>query len=71
MYDELKSLLKKHGEVLVVMASGEEVELHLGDTTFDEPTDGIFKVEAYPEGRREDRYYDGDEIESIRLHYSA
>lgn len=71
MYDVLKDLLREHGEALVVMASGEEVELHLGDTKFDDPLEGIFSVEAYPEGRKEIRYYDGAEIESVRLHFSA
>lgn len=69
MYALLKETLGEHGEVMVVMDSGEVVELHLGNTSFDEPSEGYFTVEGSgPEGR-ETRYYHGEKIESVRLHY--
>lgn len=69
MYSVLQETLGEHGEIMAVMDSGEVVELHLGNTTFDEPSEGYFTVEGTgPEGR-ETRYYDGGKVESIRLHY--
>lgn len=69
MYSLLKNALEQHGEVLAVMDSGETVELHLGNTTFDEPAEETFTVEGSGPDGRETRYYDGGKIESIRLHY--
>lgn len=69
MYELLKQELADHGEVIAIMDSGEAVELHLGNTAFDEPEAGVLTVEGYgPEGK-ETRYYDGENVESIRLHY--
>lgn len=69
MYELLQRTLNDHGEVIAIMDSGEAVELHLGNTTFDEPTTGVFSVEGEgPEGR-ETRFYDGEKVESVRLHY--
>lgn len=69
MYSLLQETLGEHGEVMAVMDSGEMVELHLGNTTFDEPAEGFFTVEGFDAAGRETRHYDGEKIESIRLHY--
>lgn len=68
MYSLLKQELEAHGEVMVTMDSGETVELHLGNTTFDEPREQLFTVKGHGDGQ-ETRYYDGDKVESVRLHY--
>lgn len=69
MYELLRQTLADHGEVIAILDSGEAVELHLGNTEFDEPTDGVFTVEGSgPEGQQT-RFYDGEKVESIRLHY--
>ncbi|MFB6266269.1 MAG: hypothetical protein ABEI31_01310 [Halodesulfurarchaeum sp.] len=70
MYEVLQSKLEAHGEVIVVMDSGETVELHLGNTEFDEPEPGVFYVRGLGEAG-EERYYDGGSIESVRLHYEV
>lgn len=69
MYALLKETLADHGEVMAIMDSGEVVELHLGNTRFDEPQDGVFTVEGYDEAGKETRFYDGEKLESVRLHY--
>jgi hypothetical protein len=69
MHSVLQDTLEQHGEVIAIMDSGEEVELHLGNTTFDEPAEETFTVEGSGMEGRETRYYSGEKIESIRLHY--
>lgn len=57
--------LKKWGEVIVRLASGETIEIHLGDTTFDHENNLIHY-------RSSDALYyiDGASVESIKMHYS-
>lgn len=70
LYTVLQDKLSSHGEATAVMASGEHVECHLGNTDFDVPYDGLFTIDGDTEDGRQLRYYEGDDIESIRLHYT-
>jgi hypothetical protein len=58
--------LKRWGEVIVRVASGEEFEFHLGDTHFDTERRTI----TFRAGDAE-YVLDGDAIERIKMHWSS
>jgi hypothetical protein len=63
MYDNVKQKLHDAGEVMVLMDSGEEHELHLHNATFNDQ-DQLIKVDAADEIH----WIAGDKIERYWIH---
>lgn len=61
----IEEQLKRWGEVMIRTASGEEFELHLGDTTID-------REKRLISFRSADSEYilDGDSVERVKMHWS-
>jgi len=63
--DVIQEQLKRWGEVMIRTASGEEFELHLGDTTIDTEKRLISFRSADSE-----YILDGDSVERVKMHWS-
>lgn len=62
--EELQSALESHGEVIITMDSGQEYELHLGNTEIE---DGRIFVDAITT----EYFLDASKVESYYLHYDV
>lgn len=62
MYTELKKAVDDHGEVMVLMDSGEEHELHKHNTAFRE--NGVIKVDAADTIH----WFNADKVERYWIH---
>ncbi|MBE3595994.1 MAG: hypothetical protein IMW86_03010 [Hydrogenibacillus sp.] len=61
----VEAQLKKWGEIILRLDSGETLEIHLGDTTFDYDNRLL-----HFRGGDALYYIDADKIESLKMHYS-
>jgi hypothetical protein len=64
------NLLQKSGEVMVVLESGVEVEVHNHNFVKEENTDydGLSMLEK-SEGGEEDVFFEVDDVEVVKRHY--
>ncbi len=62
MYERLKNALQENGELMLRMASGEDVEIHLHNTEFKE--EPIIEVE----GQDETHWLNAEEVERYWIH---
>ncbi len=62
MYERIRDALQESGELMLRMASGEDVEVHLHNTEFiEEP---IIKVE----GQDETHWFNAEQVERYWIH---
>lgn len=62
--EAVQERLKKWGELIITMSSGEVYEIHLGDTSFDSEK-RLIKLRT----TSGDYLIDGDAVENIKEHY--
>lgn len=64
MFERLREAVQEYGEIMIKLDSGEEAELHLHNTEFQEE-DKIIKVDADDEVH----WFNGDKVERYWIHY--
>lgn len=64
MIDNLRETLESHGEVIIILDSGSEYELHLGNTEFDGDRIVVDTI-------TEQHVLDATKVESYYVHYDV